>query len=153
MTYIKNLKTIILINKKNKKYLKGRLKEINGLTFRYLPDEEGDSATFVNFLFPTKELTEKAFRQFEADGVGGVAYWYTNMYHFINQWDHIKNMSYPARMAIHDKGCSQDYKNLDLPKSENVMGRMASVGIRCAWQQDELEKFGDQLVSSIRKVM
>jgi 8-amino-3,8-dideoxy-alpha-D-manno-octulosonate transaminase len=140
-------------NKKNKKYLKDRLKEIEGLTFRCLPDEEGDSATFINFLFPTKALTEKAFDQFAADGVGGVTYWYTNMYHFINQWDHIKDMSYPARLAIHDIGCSQDYRNLELPKSEDVMSRMASIGIRCTWTEEEMEKFADELVGAIRKVM
>jgi 8-amino-3,8-dideoxy-alpha-D-manno-octulosonate transaminase len=140
-------------NKKNKKYLKDRLKEIDGLTFRCLPDEEGDSATFINFLFPTKELTDKAFKQFASDGVGGVAYWYTNMYHFINQWDHIRNMSYPARMAIHGLGSSQDYSSVELPGSQDIMSRLASVGIRCTWSREELEQFGDQLVSSIKKIM
>jgi 8-amino-3,8-dideoxy-alpha-D-manno-octulosonate transaminase len=153
LAQMRKMPQMVANNKKNKKYLKDRLKEIEGLTFRCLPDEEGDSATFINFLFPTKELTEKAFKQFANDGVGGVAYWYTNMYHYINQWDHIKNMSYPARMAIHDLGCSQDYKTFELPKSEDVMSRMASIGIRCTWSQDELEQFGDQLVNSIRKVV
>ena len=64
-----------------------------------------------------------------------------------------KNKSYPARLAIHEKGGSQDYHKLDLPKSEDVMSRMASIGIRCTWSQEELEKFGDQLVGAIRKVL
>jgi 8-amino-3,8-dideoxy-alpha-D-manno-octulosonate transaminase len=153
LAQMRKIPKMVADNKKNKKYLKDRLKEINGLTFRDLPDEEGDSATFINFLFPTKELTEKAFKQLADDSVGGVAYWYTNMYHFINQWDHIKNISYPANLAIHDLGCSQDYKHLDLPKSEDVMSRMASIGIRCTWTQEELEQFGEQLVGAIKKVM
>ena len=140
-------------NKKNKKYLKERLREIDRLTFRCLPDEDGDSATFINFMFPTRELTEKAFNQFAIDGVGGVAYWYKNMYHFINQWDHIKNISYPSRLAIHDLDYSQDYKTLELPKSQDVMSRMASIGIRCTWKKEELVQFGDQLVNSIKKIM
>jgi len=127
LAQMRKMPQMVTDNKKNKKYLKDRLEEIDGLTYRDLPDEEGDSATFINFFFPTKLLTEKAFKQFAIDGVGGVAYWYTNMYHFINQWDHIKNMSYPARLAIHDQGCSQDYNTLDLPKSEDVMSRMASM--------------------------
>lgn len=153
LAQMRKMPQMVADNKKNKKYLKDRLKEVEGLTFRCLPDEEGDSATFINFLFPTKALTEKAFNQFANDGVDGVAYWYTNMYHFINQWNHIKNINYPAQLAIHDLGCSQDYNNLDLPKSEDVMSRMASIGIRCTWSQDELETFGDQLIGSIRKVM
>ena len=27
-------------------------------------------------------------------GIGG-GYWYDNMYHYIKQWDHLKNMSMP----------------------------------------------------------
>lgn len=153
LAQMRKVPQMIADNKRNKKYLKNRLKEIDGLTFRNLPDENGDSATFINFMFPSKELTEKAFNQFASDGVGGVAYWYTNMYHFINQWDHIKNASYPSRLAIHEIGCSQDYKTLELPKSQDVMSRMASIGIRCTWTEDELERYGDQLVNSIKKVL
>jgi len=153
LAQMRKVPQMIADNKRNKKYLKNRLKEIDGLTFRNLPDEDGDSATFINFMFPSKELTEKAFKQFASDGVGGVAYWYTNMYHFINQWDHIKNASYPSRLAIHEIGCSQDYKTLELPKSQDVMSRMASIGIRCTWTEDELERYGDQLVNSIKKVL
>jgi 8-amino-3,8-dideoxy-alpha-D-manno-octulosonate transaminase len=153
LAQMRKVPQMIADNKRNKKYLKSRLKEIEGLTFRNLPDEDGDSATFINFMFPSKELTEKAFNQFASDGVSGVAYWYTNMYHFINQWDHIKNASYPSRLAIHEIGCSQDYKTLELPKSQDVMSRMASIGIRCTWTEDELERYGDQLVNSIKKVL
>jgi 8-amino-3,8-dideoxy-alpha-D-manno-octulosonate transaminase len=153
LAQMRKVPQMIADNKRNKKYLKNRLKEIEGLTFRNLPDEDGDSATFINFMFPSKELTEKAFNQFASDGVSGVAYWYTNMYHFINQWDHIKNASYPSRLAIHEIGCSQDYKTLELPKSQDVMSRMASIGIRCTWTEDELERYGDQLVNSIKKVL
>ena len=153
LAQMRKMPQMVAENQKNKKYLKDRLKEIDGLTFRCLPDEEGDSATFINFLFPTRELTDKAFKQFASDGVGGVAYWYTNMYHFINQWDHIRNMSYPARMAIHGLGSSQDYSSVELPGSQDVMSRLASIGMRCTWSQEELEQFGDQLVSSIKKIM
>lgn len=153
LAQMRKMPQMVADNKRNKKYLKDRLREIDGLTFRCLPDEEGDSATFLNFMFPSKTLTEKALQQFAEDGVGGVAYWFTNMYHFINQWDHIKNMSYPSKLPVHELGCSQDYNTLELPKSQDVMSRMASIGIRCTWTMEELEKFGDQLVGSMRKVM
>jgi 8-amino-3,8-dideoxy-alpha-D-manno-octulosonate transaminase len=153
LAQMRKLPQIVADNKKNKNALKERLKEIKDLSFRCLPDEEGDSATFLNFMFPTRELTEKAFKQFASDGVGGVTYWFSNMYHFINQWDHIKNMSYPSRLVAHEHGCSQDYNTMELPMSQDVMGRMASIGIRCTWTTEEVEKFGDELVGAIRKVL
>jgi 8-amino-3,8-dideoxy-alpha-D-manno-octulosonate transaminase len=116
-------------------------------------DESGDSATFLNFFVPTKDIAEKLFARFAEDGVGGVANWYTNMYHFINQWDHIKEMKFPSKLAIHDLGAPQDYKNLSLPKSEEVISRLISIGISCVWSEEELENYTNKIISSIKKVL
>jgi 8-amino-3,8-dideoxy-alpha-D-manno-octulosonate transaminase len=153
LAQMRKLPWIIEQNKKHKTYLKERLSEIEGLSFRHLTDVEGDSATFLNFFFPDKARTDKALEQFRIDHVGGVAYWYTNMYHFINQWEHIKQMKYPSKLAIHSLGAPQDYHSLELPVSQDVIQRMGSIGIQCTWQHDQLEAFADKLVQSIKKVM
>ncbi len=153
LAQMRKLPWILEQNRKNKKYIKDRLKKIDGLTFRRIDDEAGDSATFLNFFLPTKEKAEALFDRLAADGVGGVANWYKNMYHYINQWDHIKNMKYPAKLAIHDLGASQDYNNLSLPKSEDVMSRLISVGIQCTWKEDELAEYADKLVAAVTKVL
>ncbi len=153
LAQMRKLPWILEQNRKNKKYLKTRLQEIPGLTFRKLSDEEGDSATFLNFFVPSKAIAEKLFARFVADGVGGVANWYKNMYHYINQWDHVKKMSYPAKLAIHDLGAPQDYNNLNLTKSEDVISRLISLSISCKWTEEELMGYGDKLVASIRKVI
>ncbi len=153
LAQMRKLPWILEQNRKNKKYLKGRLSEIPGLTFRKLSDEQGDSSTFINFFMPTKAKAADLFAQFAADGVSGAANWYKNMYHFINQWDHIKNMSFPAKLAIHDLGAPQDYKNLRLPESEDVISRLISLSIYCKWTDSELKEYGDKLVASIKKVL
>jgi 8-amino-3,8-dideoxy-alpha-D-manno-octulosonate transaminase len=153
LAQMRKLPWILEQNKKNKTYLKERLSEIDGLSFRNLTDAAGDSATFLNFFFPDKATTDKAFEQFRQDQVGGVAYWYTNMYHFINQWEHIKQMKYPSKLAIHALGAPQDYASLELPVSQDVIQRMGSIGIQCTWEQDQLETFADKLVQSIKKIM
>lgn len=153
LAQMRKLPWILEQNRKNKKYIKDRLRQIEGLSFRAMADETGDSATFLNFFVPTKAHATRMFEQFARDGVAGVANWYTNMYHFINQWDHIKQKKYPAKMAVNDLGATQNYENLELPKSEAVISRLASVGISCVWKEDELEAYTDKLVSSIKKVM
>ncbi len=153
LAQMRKLPWILEQNRKNKRYIKEHLKEIEGITFRKLGDEAGDSATFLNFFVPSKDHAEKLFKQFAADGVGGVANWYTNMYHFINQWDHIKGMKFPARLAIHDLGAPQDYKNLKLPKSEDVISRLISISISCTWKEEDLAAYTDKLVSAIKKVL
>lgn len=153
LAQMRKLPWILEQNRKNKKYIKDRLKKIDGLTFRKMEDESGDSATFLNFFMPTKEKATTLFEQLAADGVGGVANWYTNMYHFINQWDHIKEIKFPAKLAIHDIGAPQDYKNLSLPKSEDVISRLISIGISCTWKEDELATYTDKIVASINKIL
>ncbi len=153
LAQMRKLPWILEQNRKHKAYLKDRLSEIEGLRFRRLTDEEGDSATFLNFFFPDVQKTNQAFEKFKADNVGGVAYWYTNMYHFINQWEHIKQMKYPARLVIHGVGAPQDYGALQLPVSQDVMQRMGSIGIQCTWTSDQLESYADQLIKSIKNIM
>lgn len=139
--------------RRNKTVLKNRLAELDGITFRHMDDPDGDSATFLNFFLPTQELAQKAMDQFAADGIGGFNYWYTNMYHFINQWDHIKNKDSAVKLPFHELDCPQDYNALDLPKSQNVVGRLISLGVRGTWTEEELQAFGDQMVTSLRKVL
>lgn len=146
---MRKLEKIRTNNIKNKAILKNRLKnEVPFITFRTLPDEEGDSATFLNFFMETPELALKASKE-----VSGVAYWYTNMYHFINQWDHLKALNSPYKLAIHDYEHRQDWNTLELPKSQNIIGRLLSIGIRATWTEEEVNALADQLISQLKKVV
>lgn len=137
----------------NKAFLKNKLAQIDGVTFRHMPDEDGDSGTFLNFFLPDQETAEAVAKQFAADGLAGFNYWFKNMYHFINQWDHLKDLRAPFKMAIHHLGAPQDYHNLDLPKSQEVVGRLISLGIKVTWTEAELEDFAAKMVASIEKVL
>jgi 8-amino-3,8-dideoxy-alpha-D-manno-octulosonate transaminase len=153
LAQMRKINTIREDKRRNKAYLKSRLAEVAGITFRHMPDPDGDSGTFLNFFLPTTELAQQAMDQFAADGLGGFNYWFTNMYHFINQWGHMKNLNAPVKLAIHELGAPQDYNNLDLPKSQEVVGRLISLGIRGTWTEDECKDFGDKIVTSLKKVL
>jgi 8-amino-3,8-dideoxy-alpha-D-manno-octulosonate transaminase len=73
------------------------------------------------------------------------------MYHFINQWDHIKNMQTASKLAIQILGAPQDYKNLNIPKSQEVVGRLISFGIRCTWTTDEVNTLATKIADCIVK--
>mgnify|MGYP000042640460 CR=1 FL=1 len=150
---MQRIETIRTHNKKHKAILKSALAQMEGITFRHMPDPEGDSATFLNFFMPTAELSQKVMAQFAEDGIAGFNYWYTNMYHFINQWDHIKELKSPNKLGIHHFGAPQDYKALKLPKSNEVVGRLISLGVKANWPAEELEAFKNQMVASIKKVL
>ncbi len=138
-------------NRAAKTQLKSRLQsECPGLGFRPMPDAEGDSATFLNFFLPDAGAAARAASELAGKGVG-VNYWYTNMYHFINQWDHLKNLRSPFKMAIHHLGAPQDYNALELPQSQHSIGRLISLGIRAHWSEAQIEELGQTLVDVLKK--
>ncbi len=146
LAQMRKLEKIRAMKKSNQEYLKNKLTSVKGITFRPVPDPEGDSGTFLNFFLPTTELAAKAVAEMNKAGVPGINYWYTNMYHFINQWDHLKDLKSSAPLAIHHFGAPQDYHKLELPKSQEVVGRLISLGIRATWTKEEMDSFSEKIV-------
>lgn len=153
LAQMRKIVTIRNNNRKSKNYLKKLLSKIEGISFRERVDEEGDSGTFLNFFMKDTETAQKIMKQFSKDNLTGFNYWYTNMFHFINQWEHVKNLKMPFKMAINHLGAPQDYHNLELPKSQEVIGKLISLGIKSNWTEKEVEEFGEKMVNSIKKVL
>lgn len=144
---------IIEKNREHKTYLTKILGEIKGVSFAALPDAAGDSATFLNILLPDTASAQRVVEEFNKDSVGGFNYWYTNMYHFINQWKHLTELKSAAKLGIHHFGAPQDYTALQLPKSQDVVGRLISFGIRVSWTAEEREALGQKISQSIQKAL
>jgi 8-amino-3,8-dideoxy-alpha-D-manno-octulosonate transaminase len=137
-------------NNHNKKLLTKLLSEVPGVSFSTLADPAGDSATFLNLFLTDTHAAKAVVDELNKNGVGGFNYWYTNMYHFINQWDHIKQLKTASRLPVEILGAPQDYNNLDLPKSQEVVGRLISFGIRCTWTEEEIHVLAEKIAQCIR---
>ncbi len=144
---------IIQRNNKNKKLLTELLSKKEGISFATIADPAGDSATFLNLLLPDTTTAQAIVEEFNKAGVTGFNYWYTNMYHFINQWDHIKELKTAARLPVEILGAPQDYTKLDLPKSQEVIGRLISFGIRCTWTEEEVHTLAKNIAACVEKVV
>lgn len=144
---------IIKANNQHKKMLMNLLSKNEGVSFSVLSDPDGDSATFLNMFLPDTATAQAVVDEFNKAGVTGFNYWYTNMYHFINQWNHIKEMKTAAKLPIEILGAPQDYKNLSLPKSQEVVGRLISFGIRCTWTEEEITNLANNISACIQKAV
>ncbi len=153
LAQMRRVEMVVKQSLKNKKIIKDILASIDAVSFRQMPDPEGDSGTFLNYFLKDTETAQKVMTQFASDGIGGNNYWFTNMYHFINQWDHIKELKSAAPLAIHHFGAPQDYKNLELPKSQEVIGKLISLGIRASWTDDEAREMGEKMKAAITKAI
>ena len=144
---------ILQKNNEHKSWLMNRLKDVEGIDFATIPDPSGDSATFLNLLLPDTYTAQATVDELNAAGVSGFNYWFTNMYHFINQWNHIKELKTAGKLAIELLGTPQDYSNLDIPKAQEVIGRLISFGVRVTWTQAELEKLADSIEAAVTKAI
>lgn len=142
---------IIRSNNAHKTQLMSALGQVPGVSFARIPDANGDSATFLNILMPDTETAQRTVAELNAAGVGGFNYWFTNMYHFINQWDHIKEMRTASALAIEKFGAPQDYKNLDIPNAQATIGRLISFGIRATWTTEEVTTLAANIEAAVRK--
>jgi 8-amino-3,8-dideoxy-alpha-D-manno-octulosonate transaminase len=153
LAQMRKLESTRAAKRANKAVLRERVADLPGLGFRRMPDPEGDSGTFLNLLLPDRESAARAVEELNAEGVPGVNYWYVNMYHFINQWDHVKNLDSAAPLAIHALGAPQDYRALELPTSQEVIGRLISIGVGCAWDEGRRERIADGLRIALTRVL
>jgi 8-amino-3,8-dideoxy-alpha-D-manno-octulosonate transaminase len=139
------------INRKYKKILTEILYQTEGISFSRLPDPAGDSATFLNILLPDSQFAKRTVAELNKTGIGGFNYWFSNMYHFINQWDHLKDMRTASKLTINLEGAPQDYSELQLPKSQEVIGRLISFGIRCTWTEEQVLQLASGISNCIKK--
>ena len=141
------------INRKYKQMLTELLSKTEGISFARIPDPAGDSATFLNILMPDTESAQRTVEEFNRAGVAGFDYWFLNMYHFINQWDHVKEMRTASKLPIEVLGAPQDYAKLELPKSQEVIGRLISFGIKCTWTEEQVKQLADNISECVKKAM
>ena len=149
LAQLKKLDDIVSTQRKFKHAIKQSLGEVNGISFRHLPDEKGDSATFLSFFLPDKDRTEKAIKLFGDAGVDGCFYWYANNWHYYRKWEHLKALKSPSKLPQTLTGNMPDYSVLSLPASDKIMEKMISMQIKLSWTEAEV----NQRIENMKEVM
>ncbi|MDR1376886.1 MAG: hypothetical protein LBJ22_05195, partial [Synergistaceae bacterium] len=118
----------------NKKPFKDALSEIPEVTFRRLPDPEGDSGTFLSFFMPDEALARTAARALKDAGAEGVFHWYDNNWHYVRNWNHFKERCFANPVALSNM---PDYSRADFSASDRWMSRCISISIKLGWEEKE----------------
>ena len=77
-------------------------------------------------------------------------YWYDNNWHYLRQWDHLKQLKSSARLPIHLLENVPDYDMLALSESDSIMSRTISMLIKLSWTEDELMRRTDKIVEVLK---
>lgn len=154
LAQVRRLPEFLSIQKKNHALLKDILSQVTEISFRRIPDPEGDSCTFLSWFLPTEEITRAVINEMKAQGIlAGNFYWYDNNWHYIRKWDHLKN-------AITLNALSPDIKerviqqaNKDFAASDAIMGRCISTSVSLVWSEEQVKDKGEKMIGVIRKVL
>lgn len=150
---ISKLERFVQIQRKNKKVLKDALATIPEVTFRRLPDPEGDSATFVSFFLPSEELARKASAALKANGVDGAFHWYDNNWHYIRNWDHLKKVQFMHPICKEILNGMPDYSKVSFAQSDAIIGRTISITVKLGWTEAQLNERAQKMVKAIQSVL
>jgi 8-amino-3,8-dideoxy-alpha-D-manno-octulosonate transaminase len=132
--------------------IKNGLQSCNALRFRRLPDEQGDSATFLSFMLPDEARTRKAARLLADAGVDGCFYWYDNNWHYLRRWQHLKKMHAAARLPAGLADNLPDYANVSVPRSDDIIARTISMQIKLSWSEEEVHQRIARMTDALKTV-
>lgn len=154
LAQIKKLDTFLAIQKKNHTTLKNALAQIPEVSFRRIPDENGDSCTFVSWFLPTEEITRAVVDELKAQHIlAGNFYWFINNWHYISKWDHLKNSVTLNSLHPDLKAAVIHHATKDFSASDAVMNRCISTAIGLSWTDEQLQTKCEQMVAVIQKVL
>lgn len=152
LAQLRKLDGILERQRAHKKALKEALGKFSNIEFRKIPDEEGDSATFLTFLLPDGSSAAEAVSRLARAGVDGCFYWYDNNWHYFRKWDHLKKLRSAARLPITLLDAHPAYDQLQLPQSDHIMRRTISMLIKISWTKDDLSKRIEKMVTALEGV-
>lgn len=152
LAQIGKLPQILEIQKRNHTRLKEILSQVPEISYRRVPDEAGDSRTFLSWFLPSEQQTRAVVAGLKEAGVlAGNFYWFDNNWHYIRKWDHLKQAITLNHLSPEVKQAVEFQASKDFSASDAIMSRCISTLINLSWTNEQLEEKGRKMVEIIRK--
>ena len=127
---------------------------IPGITFRRIPDEAGDSCTFLNWFLPTEDIAREVVEDLKANGIlAGNFYWFNNNWHYIRKWQHLKSAASLNALSDAQKVALEQLAHNEFAESDRIMGRCISTLINLSWTEDQLHDKAHKLAAVVTRVL
>lgn len=154
LAQIRKLDTFLSVQRKNNKALRVYLEAIPEISFRKVPDEAGDSCSFLSWFLPTEALTKAVVAELKEQGIlAGNFYWYANNWHYISKWDHLKTAASLNKLSTQQEQVLLQLQTTQFPASDAIMSRCISTAISLLWTDEQIKEKGEKMAAAIRKVL
>ncbi len=150
---LRKLDDFLAIQKRNYTIIREALAKVDGVTFRRVPETGVENYSFVNFFLPNVTLAEKTHKALGENGVDACFYWFKNNWHYINGWEHLRNLKSLAPLPKEIQSQIQDLNNADFSKSDAIMGRTISSLVKLSWTEEQVKERAAKMVQAIKTVL
>lgn len=154
LAQVRRVPEFLATQKKNHARLKGILSSVSEISFRRIPDPDGDSCTFLSWMLPTEDITRAVVTEMKEQGIlPGNFYWYDNNWHYIRKWDHLKHALTLNALHPELRTMVMEQANKNFSYSDAILGRCISTSISLLWTDEQIVEKGEKMVNAIRKVL
>ena len=153
LAQLDKLDGILKLQKENYTIIREALSRVDGITFRRVPEGGEENYSFLSFFLPTEELAKKAHTALTAAGIDACFYWYSNNWHYIKGWEHLRNQKSLGPLPSEVRNQMQDLNNTDFSKSHAVMGRTVSSLIKIGWSEKQVKDRAEAMAKVVRSII
>ncbi|TVR75357.1 MAG: DegT/DnrJ/EryC1/StrS family aminotransferase, partial [Spirochaetaceae bacterium] len=133
LAQLKKVDTIRSLLREKKARFKQDIADLEGISFRHLPDPDGEAGTVLTVLFPTEEIARNVGKEL---GCGVVA---DSGWHVYNHMEHVLGKKTvdatgcPFTCPFYtDKGGAVEYRQGMLPRTDEILARAINISIGVA---------------------
>lgn len=148
LAQLRKLDQFLAIQRNTKKIFKDALATIPEVSFRRIPDEAGDSATFLGFFLPDEDTARKAAANMKAAGIV-TFYYFDNNWHYIRNWEHFKQGKSLNRFPKELQEAMEIYKTKEFPASDALINRCICTPINLSWSEEEVKERAAKMVDAV----
>ena len=150
LAQLKRLDEFVSIQKKNYNIIKEALSTIPEVTFRTVPEGGEESYSFLSFFLPNLDITRKVSAAFKTSGVDACWNYYDNSWHYIREWDHLKNIKSLYPISAEVKEGLKYLQTKTFEQSDSFIARNISCLIKLSWTEDEVKLRAKKMVEAIK---
>ena len=152
LAQFRKLDQFLQIQRKNHRQLKEILSTVTEISFRAVPDPEGDSCTFLSWLLPTEGIAKGVVAELAEQGIlAGNFYWYDNNWHYIRKWDHLFGAAALNNLGEAQIQALRRLRPDTFTASNAIMSRCISTAISLSWTPEQIAEKGSRIVSVVKK--
>jgi 8-amino-3,8-dideoxy-alpha-D-manno-octulosonate transaminase len=154
LAQVRKLDQFLAIQRRTLTQLKSILSTVPEITFRSIPDPEGDICSFLSWFLPTEAATRALIAELRQQGIlAGNMYWYEHNWHYIHKWDHLKEAAALYRLSDAQQKALLALDKADFSASDRIISRCISTAIGLLWTEEQTREKGEKIVAAVKKVL